>query len=104
MNRIVLASLAALLGASAFAAPVTYNLDPNHTFPSFSADHFGGLSVWYSVAGYVMATGTGFLRVYNDKHWFSEDTFLGLMRIRRMESCAPEKYAEAFYTRKLVLS
>ena len=46
MNRIVLASLAALLGASAFAAPVTYNLDPNHTFPSFAADHFGGLSVW----------------------------------------------------------
>jgi polyisoprenoid-binding protein YceI len=46
MNRIVLASLAALLGASAFAAPVTYTLDPNHTFPSFSADHFGGLSVW----------------------------------------------------------
>jgi polyisoprenoid-binding protein YceI len=46
MNRIVLASLAALLGASAFSAPVTYTLDPNHTFPSFSADHFGGLSVW----------------------------------------------------------
>ena len=45
MNRIVLASLAALLGASAFAAPVTYTLDPNHTFPSFAADHFGGLSV-----------------------------------------------------------
>jgi polyisoprenoid-binding protein YceI len=41
MNRIVLASLAALFGASAFAAPVTYNLDPNHTFPSFAADHFG---------------------------------------------------------------
>ena len=46
MNRIVLASLAALVGASAFAAPVTYNLDPNHTYPSFAADHFGGLSVW----------------------------------------------------------
>jgi polyisoprenoid-binding protein YceI len=46
MNRIVLASLAALLGASALAAPVTYNLDPNHTYPSFAADHFGGLSVW----------------------------------------------------------
>jgi polyisoprenoid-binding protein YceI len=46
MNRIVLASLAALFGASALAAPVTYNLDPNHTFPSFAADHFGGLSVW----------------------------------------------------------
>lgn len=39
-----------------------------------------------------------------DKHWFSEDTFLALMRIRGVESAAPEKYAEAFYTRKLLLS
>jgi polyisoprenoid-binding protein YceI len=46
MNRIVLASMAALFGASAYAAPVTYTLDPNHTFPSFEADHFGGLSTW----------------------------------------------------------
>jgi len=46
MNRIVLASMAALAGASAFAAPVTYTLDPAHTYPSFAADHFGGLSVW----------------------------------------------------------
>jgi polyisoprenoid-binding protein YceI len=46
MNRIVLASIAALLGASAFAAPVTYILDPSHTYPSFAADHKGGLSVW----------------------------------------------------------
>ncbi len=46
MNRIVLASMAALLSASAFAAPVTYVIDPNHTYPSFEADHFGGLSVW----------------------------------------------------------
>jgi polyisoprenoid-binding protein YceI len=46
MNRIVLASMAALVGASAFAAPVTYNLDPSHTYPSFEADHMGGLSVW----------------------------------------------------------
>jgi polyisoprenoid-binding protein YceI len=46
MNRIVMASIAALLGASAFAAPVTYTLDPAHTYPSFEADHMGGLSVW----------------------------------------------------------
>src|SRR5579862_2765726 len=46
MNRIVLASLAAIISASAFAAPVTYTLDPAHTYPSFAADHFGGLSVW----------------------------------------------------------
>src|ERR1700732_624645 len=46
MNRIVLASTAALLSTSAFAAPVTYILDPSHTYPSFEADHMGGLSVW----------------------------------------------------------
>jgi polyisoprenoid-binding protein YceI len=46
MNRIVLATLAALAGASAFATPVTYVLDPSHTYPSFEADHMGGLSVW----------------------------------------------------------
>jgi polyisoprenoid-binding protein YceI len=46
MNRIVLASMAALVSAGAFAAPVTYVLDPQHTFPSFEADHMGGLSVW----------------------------------------------------------
>ena len=46
MNRIVLASLAALACAAAFAAPVTYVLDPKHTYPSFAADHMGGLSVW----------------------------------------------------------
>jgi len=46
MNRIVLALTAAVVSASAFAAPVTYQLDPNHTYPSFEADHMGGLSVW----------------------------------------------------------
>jgi polyisoprenoid-binding protein YceI len=46
MNRIVLASAAAMLSATTFAAPVSYVLDPKHTFPSFEADHMGGLSVW----------------------------------------------------------
>ena len=46
MNRLVLASVAALTTASAFAVPVTYVLDPTHTYPSFEADHMGGLSVW----------------------------------------------------------
>src|SRR5271165_1665057 len=46
MYRLVLVSIAALTSASAFAAPVTYILDPHHTYPSFEADHMGGLSVW----------------------------------------------------------
>ncbi len=46
MKRIVLAPLAAFVCAAAVAAPVTYVLDPKHTYPSFAADHMGGLSVW----------------------------------------------------------
>jgi LmbE family N-acetylglucosaminyl deacetylase len=37
------------------------------------------------------------------KQWFGEDTFLALMRLRGMECVAPSGYAEAFYSRKLVL-
>jgi hypothetical protein len=29
-------------------------------------------SVWYSIAGYSLATATGFLRIYNDKHWLTD--------------------------------
>jgi polyisoprenoid-binding protein YceI len=39
-------AMLALMTGSAIAAPVTYNVDPSHTYPSFEADHFGGLSVW----------------------------------------------------------
>ncbi|MEX3583628.1 MAG: YceI family protein [Burkholderia sp.] len=39
-------ALAAALSIPAIAAPVTYQLDPSHTYPSFETDHFGGLSVW----------------------------------------------------------
>jgi LmbE family N-acetylglucosaminyl deacetylase len=38
-----------------------------------------------------------------DRHWFTDDTFLGLMRLRGLESRAPGGYAEAFYARKAVL-
>jgi LmbE family N-acetylglucosaminyl deacetylase len=35
-----------------------------------------------------------------DKHWFTEDTFLGLMRVRGVECAAA--YAEAFHCRKMI--
>ncbi len=31
------------LATMARAAPATYNVDPDHTHPSFEVDHFGGL-------------------------------------------------------------
>lgn len=39
----------------------------------------------------------------NGKHWFDEDTFAGLMRIRGLECGAASRFAEAFYGRKVVL-
>jgi polyisoprenoid-binding protein YceI len=40
------AFLGVLVAGHASAAPVTYELDPAHTYPSFEGDHLGGVSVW----------------------------------------------------------
>ncbi len=40
------AALLMLVTGSVLAEPVTYQIDPAHTYPSFEADHFGGVSVW----------------------------------------------------------
>ncbi len=42
--KFIIAMLA--FAATATAAPITYNVDPDHTHPSFEVDHLGGLSVW----------------------------------------------------------
>jgi len=45
MKALSLLAASALFASTAFAAPVTYEIDPAHTYPSFEADHMG-LSVW----------------------------------------------------------
>ena len=48
-NKLVSRMLGIVLGAAAataVAAPVTYNIDSAHTYPTFEADHMGGLSFW----------------------------------------------------------
>ena len=44
-TRLLLCAIATTATAT-IAAPVTYKVDPEHTFPSFEADHFGGVSIW----------------------------------------------------------
>jgi hypothetical protein len=39
-----------------------------------------------------------------EKPWFDRETFLGLMRIRGMESNSASGYAEAFHARKIVVA
>ena len=36
-------------------------------------------------------------------HWFKEDAFFALLRLRGIECNAPENYAEGFYCRKIVI-
>lgn len=46
MHKSIMAMSVALLTGTTIAAPVRYDVDPNHTYPSFEADHRGGLSIW----------------------------------------------------------
>jgi len=45
MKNALLISLGLALCGAALATPVAYNIDPEHTYPSFEADHMG-LSIW----------------------------------------------------------
>jgi LmbE family N-acetylglucosaminyl deacetylase len=38
------------------------------------------------------------------KHWFKDELFAGLLRLRGMECNSPTAHAEAFYSRKAVLT
>lgn len=55
-----------------------YNSFPSgHTATVFAAaelfnQEFKGQSPWYGYAGYTVATATGILRMYNNKHWLSD--------------------------------
>jgi len=46
------------------------------------------------------------IRYFNtqqNKQWFSEELFYGLMRLRATEAASPARYAEAFCCRKMLL-
>lgn len=46
MIRTTAFAVFSLLAAQAVAAPEKFNIDADHTYPSFEADHMGGLSLW----------------------------------------------------------
>lgn len=41
-------------------------------------------------------------KTQENKQWFTEETFSSILRLRGIESNAPNKYAEAYYCRKIV--
>ena len=48
-----------------------------HTATAFAGAEFlwqeyKDVSIWYGISGYVIATGTGTFRMYNDRHWLTD--------------------------------
>ena len=46
LRRVLLFIASSCVASIAIAEPVTYEIDPSHTFPAFEADHWHGLSIW----------------------------------------------------------
>jgi LmbE family N-acetylglucosaminyl deacetylase len=55
-----------------------------------------------SIAHKKIQTIVGCFNSQRGKSWFTEDVFSSILRLRGVESNAPEKYAEAYYCRKIV--
>lgn len=48
-----------------------------HTAAAFAGaeilwQEYKDVSIWYGVGGYIVAAGTGMLRIYNDRHWLTD--------------------------------
>lgn len=87
-RTIILGTAYVIMGATVNTIKHTTNeLRPdgssNNSFPSghtatafmgaeFLYQEYKDVSIWYGITGYAIATGTGFFRMYNDRHWFSD--------------------------------
>lgn len=77
-----------------------------YEIPKWDGD-MGQPNLYVPVTAAALRRKTDLLEKYfgsqRSKHWFDAETFSGLARLRGMECRAPERYAEAFFARKLVL-
>ena len=73
----------ATMGLKKLAAVERPDGSKDNSFPSgHTATAFAGaeflyqeykdVNVWYGVAGYIVAAGTGLCRIYNDRHWLTD--------------------------------
>ena len=108
-TAIVTTVLLLAASGSAIAAAVTYQIDPDHTYPSFEADHMGGLSVWRGKFNHTRGTvtldktaGTGTVDVTVD----IKSADFGLDALNRSaqgkDLFESSRYPQATYTGKLV--
>ncbi|KGO86149.1 PA-phosphatase [Flavobacterium rivuli WB 3.3-2 = DSM 21788] len=87
-QALIMATSYLILSTTVFSLKsLTHEMRPDGTtansFPSgHTANAFAGAefmwqeykdeSVWYGISGYLIATGTGAFRVYNNRHWLSD--------------------------------
>ncbi len=90
---------------------LTWNTFRNHCIleyevPKWDGD-LGRPNLYVSIPANIMQRKIDLLMKHfpsqRSKHWFSPDVFRGLARLRGMECCAEENYAEAFFAPKLSL-
>lgn len=90
---------------------LTWNTFRNHLIleyeiPKYDGD-IGQPSVYFPLSSEVCEKKVDLIvdtfRSQGGKRWFERETFRSLMRLRGMECNAPSGYAEAFYSRKMVL-
>lgn len=87
-RSIILGTSYLLMGSSVYALKNSAKVErPDHSgFNSFPSGHtataFAGaeflwqeykdVSIWYGISGYIVASGTGIFRIYNNKHWLTD--------------------------------
>jgi len=93
------------------ASELTWNTFRRHMILEYEIpkydDDVGNPSVFVPIADDLAARKIELLRRHfrsqGQKHWFDDELFLGLLRLRGMQANHPTRYAEAFYCRKLTL-
>jgi LmbE family N-acetylglucosaminyl deacetylase len=89
---------------------LTWNTFRNHLILEYEIVKYDGdlgapnffVHLTESIARKKIKTIVGCFNSQRDKSWFTEDVFSSILRLRGVESNAPEKYAEAYYCRKIV--
>jgi LmbE family N-acetylglucosaminyl deacetylase len=94
------------------AAELTWNTFRNHAIleyeiPKYDGD-LGRPNVFFNLTEDVARRKAKLVcehfATQQGKHWFDEELFMSLLRLRGMEAGSPTRYAEAFYSRKLALA
>ena len=85
------------IAASSFAASTTYVIDADHTYPSFEADHLGGLSVWLglTLSFYLGTAGSATIALVAVAIFFVVLGITALRRNMRARAAAPATEREA---------